>query len=434
MNVPPGTVVGGRYRIDALLGRGTAGAVYRAVDRSGRSCAIKMLQPVHCPNPKSVEVFVEQARLAASLHHPSIRAVWNAGIDDLLGSPFITMELLDGSDVATHLREVGAFTATSLRRVLEQVADAVATAHRSAIIHGALKPSNVFLCGHADAVKVLDFALVKPVGAGRPLGSSAIVGAPEWLAPEQLTAGTVVGPWTDVWGFGLLTFFCLTGRHYWLSPNGHGRAPGSVFVEILSTAPRIPASARAAELGCELRAPSAFDAWLDACIAVEPQRRHRYIDACWQALRALLDATTRSGPSPSVDAQPSVPDDDVVARTAAEILRRTAAAIAATVSSERPSRRRVLVSKPVTPAPPCASVPAIPRPPSALPSHQVACVTPAAGAALHPQKITPPQERHVAPHMRHRGVARRTHPALVATIAFLCLAVVLSLVAHFARG
>ena len=126
MNVPPGTVVGGRYRIDALLGRGTAGAVYRAVDRSGRSCAIKMLQPVHCPNPKSVEVFVEQARLAASLHHPSIRAVWNAGIDDLLGSPFITMELLDGSDVATHLREVGAFTATSLRRVLEQVADAVA--------------------------------------------------------------------------------------------------------------------------------------------------------------------------------------------------------------------------------------------------------------------------------------------------------------------
>ena len=131
-------------------------------------------------------------------------------------------------------------------------------------------------------VKVLDFGVAKAI-AGANDASGVILGTPAWMAPEQTSIDVPIGPQADVWSFGLLAFLLLTGQHFFQSANVRNAATAAVLREVVID-PVVPATERAAQLGCTDRLPPDFDGWLARCLDREPA--NRFVDAA-QAYEAL---------------------------------------------------------------------------------------------------------------------------------------------------
>jgi len=377
VNLLPGTILAQRYRVDALLGEGGMGAVYRVTDWRGVGCALKVMRPEHLADPDIQRRFAQEAQIGMRLQHPNVRQVWDVGVDEYTKLPYLAMELLSGEDLASRLSWRGALTMNEVGYLLSQLCDALVAAHGCGIVHRDLKPENLFLAAtySGEVLKVLDFGIAK-VLAGRGAQSSMVIGTPSWMAPEQLDQGQVIGPATDVWAIGLLAFYALTGRSYWPSASSQSPSYGAIIVEVLNPKNRPPASARAAEYGLEGRFPAgALDEWFAACTAIDPRQRFQDAASCWAALRGILGSATGSMVSLAQSPIATLEDEDaLVERAIAEIEGRMPGALAAvndardSVPSQDPGRPRAKIRlvKGGTPVPADAAARASLTPAAAL--------------------------------------------------------------------
>ena len=214
--LPPGSVLGQRYRLDRQIGSGSMGVVYAAHDLSrDRPVALKMIDRSHTADATMVARFQREGRIVSDLRHPNIVEVFDVGEID--GDWVMTMELLDGTNLADAIEATTAYTPESAIPILRGVLDALEIAHARQIIHRDIKPQNIFLArngGGAATVKVLDFGVAKVVGLNSEdqlTRSGTILGTPEFMAPEQAT-GKGADHRSDLYAVACVAYAMLCGR------------------------------------------------------------------------------------------------------------------------------------------------------------------------------------------------------------------------------
>jgi YVTN family beta-propeller protein len=197
------------YLIEALVGRGGMGVVYRAHDRAlDRKVALKILSPELAADVGFRERFLIESRLAAALDHPSVIPVYDAG--EAAGELYIAMRFVEGSDLR-QLLQAGALTPERTIALVSQVAEALDAAHTRGLVHRDVKPANV-LVAEADHVYLADFGLTRRMGAAPgQLGAGRSLGTSDYVAPEQIRGEEVDGR-ADVYSLGCLLYECLIGR------------------------------------------------------------------------------------------------------------------------------------------------------------------------------------------------------------------------------
>ena len=203
----PGTTFAG-YRVEALVGRCGMGVVYRATDLSlERPVALKLIAPELADDERFRSRFLREPRLAASLDHPNVIPIYDAGEHD--GQLYLAMRFVDGSDLRTLLDTEGKLPPERTVEILAQVAGALDSAHRRALVHRDVKPGNVLLDrdGH---VYLTDFGITQQLG-GAPTDTGRMVGTLDYLAPEQIR-GDPVDARTDGYALGCVLYECLAGR------------------------------------------------------------------------------------------------------------------------------------------------------------------------------------------------------------------------------
>ncbi len=211
-----GKLLGGRYRIERLLGRGGMGAVYEALQEDlGRRVAVKVLHPYLAHDADLVARFRREAEAAARLGHANIVQVTDFGRPDD-GAVFLVMELLAGAPLSAVIDRDGRLPPERVATIAWQVLSALEAAHRAHLVHRDLKPDNIFLTsvsGVGDVVKLLDFGIAKLV-AGEGSGmtaTGAVLGTPAYMAPEQ-ARGAPVDARVDLYALGVVMYEALSGR------------------------------------------------------------------------------------------------------------------------------------------------------------------------------------------------------------------------------
>ncbi|MFZ2494016.1 MAG: serine/threonine-protein kinase [Thermoanaerobaculia bacterium] len=203
----PGTMLAERYRIVALLGSGGMGEVYRAEDtRLGQQVALKFLPHGVHRDPQRLERLFSEVRLGRQVSHPNVCRIYDIG--EWEGNHFLAMEYVDGEDLASLLRRIGRLPAQKAFDIARDVCAGIAAAHGLGIVHRDLKPANIMIDGRGQA-RITDFGLAvvaEELEAGRE-----IAGTPAYMAPEQLSGGTVTHK-TDLYALGLVLYEIFTGQ------------------------------------------------------------------------------------------------------------------------------------------------------------------------------------------------------------------------------
>ncbi len=298
----PGTIFAGKYRVERLLGAGGMGAVY-LVRHLGTQApgALKIMQPDVVADATSRARFVQEARVASMIDSAFVVNVTDAGIDEETGIPFFVMEHLRGQELGAMIKARGRLPASELLPLLAQAARALDKAHARGIVHRDLKPENLFVVMSDDEppkAKVLDFGIAKILQTAQT-NSTQASGTPLYMAPEQTARGSNIGPWTDVWAFGLLTYTALVGRPYWEAENIY-----QLFGEIVATHRGSPIE-RAAKHGVAL--PAAFEPWFLRCLDARPEARFARVGEAVDALAGALSLRLASLPPPSLPAEITAP-------------------------------------------------------------------------------------------------------------------------------
>lgn len=199
-------IVAGRYRLEALIGRGGTAEVWRAVDTAlDRTVALKLVTVAHDASSARA---ADEARTLAQLSHPSLVQVYDAGTDER-GRPWVVMELIDGETLADGIRR-GPVPPQRVAEVGLAVAEALDHVHARGLVHRDVKPANV-LIGRAGRVRLTDFGIARLVDAAKVTSTGMMVGTASYLAPEQV-AGEPVGSAADVYSLGLGLLEALTGH------------------------------------------------------------------------------------------------------------------------------------------------------------------------------------------------------------------------------
>ena len=199
---------GGRYRILRELGRGGMGIVYRAEDTVlRRPVAYKVLPAAIRDDPKALEYFLREARIAASLQHPNIVTIYDAGQE--AGQVYIAMEFVEGRSVESLLDEHGRLPLPEALDIFRQACQSLAHAHAHGIVHRDIKPGNMMRTA-AGTVKLMDFGLAAVVSQATAKVTS-IRGTPFYMAPEQIL-GKKIAPAADQYALGCTLYHLLTGR------------------------------------------------------------------------------------------------------------------------------------------------------------------------------------------------------------------------------
>jgi serine/threonine-protein kinase len=218
--VGPGSVIGGRWRIETELGRGAAGAVFKARDAQGTEVAIKMLLPEWRAQEHVLQRFVREARVLMRLTTPHVGKLLDVGnLDAEQGDlPYLVLEYLEGEDLDRVIRRQKKVPYRHAFAWCADACDGLAEAHELGVVHRDLKPSNVFLARTPDSVqvKVIDFG----IAAGEPSANAPpaltrveqLLGTPAYMSPEQMIASHDVDARTDVWSMGVLLYQLVSGK------------------------------------------------------------------------------------------------------------------------------------------------------------------------------------------------------------------------------
>ncbi len=215
----PGTEIA-RYRIEFLIGRGDMGTVYRAEDmRLGRKVALKLLSPELPVSERFRRRFLMESELAATLDHPNIIPIYDAGKID--GQLFIAMRYVLGDDLKGLLTKEGPLAAGRTLRLFGQIGDALGSAHRAGLVHRDVKPANILVAAgqehphhaHGRHIYLTDFGLTKRTSelSGGLTGTGHFLGTVDYVSPEQIQ-GKPDGPGTDIYALGCVLYECLTGQ------------------------------------------------------------------------------------------------------------------------------------------------------------------------------------------------------------------------------
>jgi serine/threonine-protein kinase len=203
----PGTMVADRYRIVGLLGRGGMGEVYRADDlKLGQPAALKFLPPGLERDRHRLERFLNEVRVALKVTHPNVCRVYDIG--DVDGHQYLSMEYVDGEDLASLLKRIGRLPEDKAVQIARQLCAGLAAAHDQGILHRDLKPANVMIDGRGRA-RITDFGLAG-LAAGFE-GAEVRAGTPGYMAPEQVS-GQHVSARSDIYSLGLVLYELFTGK------------------------------------------------------------------------------------------------------------------------------------------------------------------------------------------------------------------------------
>ena len=220
-------VLGGRYRLRRQIAAGGMGTVWEGEDLAlGRPVAVKLLSDALAADPGIAERFRREARAAAGLTHPNVARVLDYGED--AQTRFIVMELLRGETLAAQLVR-GPLPPAEAAAVAAEIADALAAAHATGVIHRDVKPANVMLT--PEGVRVMDFGIAAAGWDDRLTATGDVIGTPAYLAPERV-AGAPANPAADVYGLGLVLYEMLAGR-----PPFHGPTPLATALAHVHEAP-----------------------------------------------------------------------------------------------------------------------------------------------------------------------------------------------------
>jgi serine/threonine-protein kinase len=202
-----GELVAGRYRVEGLLGKGGMGEVYRAEDvKLGHPVALKFLPVALAQNPSMLARFHNEVRLARQVTHPNVCRVHDIGEVD--GQPYLTMEYVDGENLASLLRRIGRLPRDKAIQIARQLCAGLSSAHDKGVLHRDLKPENVMLDG-TGTVRIMDFGLA---GFREELAPSDLrSGTPAYMAPEQLE-GRDVTVRSDLYALGVTLYELFTGK------------------------------------------------------------------------------------------------------------------------------------------------------------------------------------------------------------------------------
>jgi CheY-like chemotaxis protein len=247
----PGSILEGRYRLEAVIGQGSFGCVYKATQiELERPVAIKVLNDGSLGHPAAVERFRREAVTACRVNHPNAVAILDYGVS-AGHQPFLVMELLEGRSLAEELKQNPVLSLQRCVEILAPVCEALEAAHQAAIVHRDVKPANIFLhrASWGDVPKVLDFGIARILDEAaveqQATGEGWIVGTPSFMAPERFGPGPVDGR-ADVWSVGVILFLVLSGRlPYDLPRQGSMRAreerrPSPTPAALRSLNPELP--------------------------------------------------------------------------------------------------------------------------------------------------------------------------------------------------
>ena len=210
-SLEPTAIIAG-YRIEAVIGRGGMGVVYRATQLSlERTVALKLIATERTEDPVFRSRFKLESRLAASIEHVNVIPVYEAGEDD--GLLFIAMRLVEGTDLAQLLERVGALEPTRTARLIGQLAGALDAAHARGLAHRDVKPANILLTLEAqEHLYLTDFGVAKHIGVGEGMTvAGQWVGTLDYLSPEQIR-GEALDAGADIYALACLAHHCLTGQ------------------------------------------------------------------------------------------------------------------------------------------------------------------------------------------------------------------------------
>ena len=229
----PGTTLANRYRIVALVGKGGMGEVYRADDlKLGQAIALKFLPETLAQDGAALARFHREVRTARQVSHPNVCRVFDIG--EANGRAFLTMEYVDGEDLASLLRRIGRVPPDKALQIARQLCAGLAAAHENGVLHRDLKPANVMIDGRGRA-RITDFGLAGIAEDFR--GAEAQSGTPAYMAPEQLS-GTDASVKSDLYSLGLVLYELFTGKLPFTA-SAMGGAMGIVD-QILTADPRPP--------------------------------------------------------------------------------------------------------------------------------------------------------------------------------------------------
>ena len=285
-----GTLLDGKYRIDAFINAGGMGSLYRALHvMLDKTVAVKVIRPELVTSDEIVARFQREARAASTLEHPNIVSVYDLG-QTPEGTLYIAMEFIDGPSLKEVIRKNGPLTPRETIDILRQVASALTSAHRKQIVHRDLKSDNLMLESEdgRTVVKLVDFGIAKTFDDSTQLTAAGyMLGTPHYMSPEQ-AAGKPVDHRTDLYSLGVILYEMLTGK----VPFGDA-ALTSILVRLATEVPPPPSSRRP-----DGSVPPSLDAVAMRCLEKDPERR-------FQSASEFAEALDRA--SADIDSVPGTP-------------------------------------------------------------------------------------------------------------------------------
>jgi tRNA A-37 threonylcarbamoyl transferase component Bud32 len=320
----PGTLLGGRYRTVGRLGKGGMGEVYRADDlKLGQPVALKFLPASVDHDPARLSQLHTEVRMARQVSHPNVCRVYD--IDEVDGHTFLSMEYVDGEDLASILRRFGRFPEERGLEIARQICAGLAAAHERGVIHRDFKPANVMLDG-AGRVRITDFGLAGVTG------EALRAGTPAYMAPEQLAGGEVTAR-SDIYALGLVLYELFTGQRALDAKNL------AELIRRRAEAEIAPPSSIVRDLSPEI------DRAVMRCLAPEPEARPASALAVAAALPGgdPLAAALAAGETPSPEMVAASGEEGVLSRRAGVAL--LSFIVATLLTGAWVSDRRLLVGR-----------------------------------------------------------------------------------------
>ena len=283
---PAGTLIAERYRIEAVLGIGGFGAVYKCIQLNmNQTVAVKVLKMEHITSEEHVRRFEREARAASKLRHPNTISIFDFGTH-VDGALYLAMEYLEGETLADRL-DGGPLSPEQLVHIMSQVAHSLTEAHEANLVHRDLKPENIMLmsvAGDPNFVKVLDFGIAKvddeyTAREEKLTEMGMIMGTPQYMSPEQ-AYGYKLDPRSDIYALGVLMYEALTSRVPF-----EGDKPMEILLKHINTPP-----ARPTIIDPDLVLPLALEKAVLQCLEKKPDDRPQTT----RELVALLDKALKT--------------------------------------------------------------------------------------------------------------------------------------------
>ncbi|MFZ5891549.1 MAG: protein kinase domain-containing protein [Myxococcota bacterium] len=310
--------IDGRYLVEAVIGEGGMGTVYRVRHTSlGKRLALKALRADLTNDAEIAARFIHEARIAASVSHPGLVQILDFGTLPS-GQPYLVMELLDGMPLSSLLRRHGVLSPARAAAIACKIAEALGALHAVSVVHRDLKPDNVQIrvLDGSDDVKVVDFGLAKIIGGNRLTRQGVVFGTPHYMSPEQ-ASGQPIDVRADVYALGVVLYEMLVGRVPFEADTYMGVLTQHIYLRPVAPSERHPGSSGLGPI----------ESIVLRCLQKQPEKRFQSMAELLAAFAALpagaLPQSAPPAPAPPLPAPP------------AELLNSSAL-------EERPTRRKAI--------------------------------------------------------------------------------------------